>query len=162
MGAWRADAGWTIRAGARRFPALCGCSSTDTTWPDPGRVERGRNTASAARSLRGVRWHLILRAGRAGAPSKVPFRLDRHRPIFCTLHPRIWDLIGLDQLGKRYGEVVTTYWLSTAGAEGSWRDPNGNGFRRLRVRNAAQYLVRPDGYIAFRSARPTSSHSSHI
>jgi 2-polyprenyl-6-methoxyphenol hydroxylase-like FAD-dependent oxidoreductase len=68
---------------------------------------------------------------------------------------RIWDPLGLDQLRKRYGEVVTTYCLSTTGTEGSLRDHTGDAFTRLGVRDAAQYLVRPDGYIAFRSAGRT-------
>lgn len=34
-------------------------------------------------------------------------------------------------------------------------DENGNAFARLGVRDAAHYLVRPDGYIAFRCAGPT-------
>ncbi len=69
--------------------------------------------------------------------------------------PRIWDPTGLDQLRKRYGEVLTTYCLSATGADGSLRDQNGNAFLRLGVRDAAHYLVRPDSYIAFRSAGRT-------
>jgi hypothetical protein len=63
--------------------------------------------------------------------------------------------IGLDQLRKRYGHVVTTYCLSTTGADGALHDQNGRAFTRLGVRDAAQYLVRPDGHIAFRSAGHT-------
>jgi hypothetical protein len=50
--------------------------------------------------------------------------------------------------------VVTTYCLSTTGADGL-HDQNGRAVTRLGVRDAAQYLVRPDGYIAFRSAGHT-------
>jgi hypothetical protein len=65
--------------------------------------------------------------------------------------PRSWDPVGLDQLRKRYGKVVKTHWLSTTGADGSFLDRTGNAFLRLGVGDAAQYLVRPDGYIALRS-----------
>jgi hypothetical protein len=34
-------------------------------------------------------------------------------------------------------------------------DENGHAFARLGVRDAVQYLVRPDGYVAFRSAGRT-------
>jgi 2-polyprenyl-6-methoxyphenol hydroxylase-like FAD-dependent oxidoreductase len=68
---------------------------------------------------------------------------------------RIWNHLGLDQLRKRYGAVVAMYCLSTSGADGSFHDQNGHAFTRLGVRDAAQYLVRPDGYIAFRSASRT-------
>jgi hypothetical protein len=78
----------------------------------------------------------------------------RHALLLCG-DPRSWDPVGLDQLRKRYGKVVMTHWLSTTGADGSLRDRNGNAFLRLGVRDAAQYLVRPDGYIALRSAGRT-------
>jgi 2-polyprenyl-6-methoxyphenol hydroxylase-like FAD-dependent oxidoreductase len=66
-----------------------------------------------------------------------------------------FDPIGLGHVRTRYGPVVTTYSLSTTGADGSLHDQNGYAFTRLGVRDAAQYLVRPDGYIAFRSAGRT-------
>jgi hypothetical protein len=66
--------------------------------------------------------------------------------------PRAWNPVALHQLRQRYGAVVAACSLSTDGADGSWRDANRNAFLRLGVREAAQYLVRPDGYIAFRSA----------
>jgi hypothetical protein len=34
-------------------------------------------------------------------------------------------------------------------------DKKGHAFARLGVRDAVQYLVRPDGYIAFRAAGRT-------
>jgi hypothetical protein len=50
---------------------------------------------------------------------------------------------------------MSTYFLSAPGFEGTMVDENGNAFACLGVRHAAQYLVRPDGYIAFRCAGPT-------
>lgn len=69
--------------------------------------------------------------------------------------PRTWDSASLHELRQRYGAIVATPYLSTDGAGGSWRDANGDAYLRLGVREAAQYLVRPDGYIAFRSAGRT-------
>jgi len=68
-------------------------------------------------------------------------------------HP--WDTGELDRLRERYGRVLKTYCLSPLGAEGSLVDEKGHAFARLGVRDAAQYLVRPDGYIAFRCAGRT-------
>lgn len=69
--------------------------------------------------------------------------------------PRAWDSTSLHELRRRYGALVATCNVSTDGADGSWRDVNGDAYLRLGVRDAAQYLVRPDGYIAFRSAGRT-------
>jgi hypothetical protein len=74
--------------------------------------------------------------------------------LLCGDSPT-WDQAGLAQLRKHYGQIVTTHCLGTTGADGSWRDQKGHAFERLAVRDAAQYLVRPDGYIAFRSAGRT-------
>jgi hypothetical protein len=50
---------------------------------------------------------------------------------------------------------MSTYRLSAPGYEGTLVDEKGHAFARLGVRDAAQYLVRPDGYIAFRCAGRT-------
>jgi hypothetical protein len=42
--------------------------------------------------------------------------------------------------------------LNASGSDGSLVDQKGHAFARLGVQQTAQYLVRPDGYIAFRSA----------
>ena len=44
------------------------------------------------------------------------------------------------------------YCLSPAGSDSPLVDEKGSAFARLGVRNAAHYLVRPDGYIGFRIA----------
>jgi 2-polyprenyl-6-methoxyphenol hydroxylase-like FAD-dependent oxidoreductase len=65
------------------------------------------------------------------------------------------DARELDRLRERYGPVLKTYCLRPFGAAGSLVDEKGHAFARLGVRDTAQYLVRPDGYIAFRSAGRT-------
>jgi hypothetical protein len=45
--------------------------------------------------------------------------------------------------------------VTATGSDGSLVDEKGHAFARLGVRDAAQYLMRPDGYITFRSAGRT-------
>jgi hypothetical protein len=66
-----------------------------------------------------------------------------------------WDARELDRLRERYGRVMAMHDLNATGSDGSLVDEKGHAFARLGVREAAQYLVRPDGYIAFRSAGRT-------
>jgi 2-polyprenyl-6-methoxyphenol hydroxylase-like FAD-dependent oxidoreductase len=78
-----------------------------------------------------------------------------HLALLLCGNSRSWDSRELDRLRERYGRVMTPYCLSTPGSDGSLVDEKGNAFARLGVRDTAQYLVRPDGYIAFRSAGRT-------
>lgn len=66
-----------------------------------------------------------------------------------------WNAGELDRLRERYGRVLKTYCLSPFGAGGSLVDEKGHAFAHLGVQDTAQYLVRPDGYIALRSAGRT-------
>ena len=75
-----------------------------------------------------------------------------HLALLLCGDARSWDSVELDRLGERYGRVMTTYCLSPSGSDGPLVDEKGNAFARLGVQDTAQYLVRPDGYIAFRSA----------
>jgi 2-polyprenyl-6-methoxyphenol hydroxylase-like FAD-dependent oxidoreductase len=78
-----------------------------------------------------------------------------HLALLLCGDSRHWDSLELDRLRERYGRVMATHCLSTTGADGSLVDQKGHAFARLGVRDTAQYLVRPDGYIAFRSAGRT-------
>ena len=78
-----------------------------------------------------------------------------HLALLLCGDARRWDSIELDRLGERYGRVMSTFCLSPSGSDGPLVDEKGNAFARLGVHDAAQYLVRPDGYIAFRSAGRT-------
>jgi 2-polyprenyl-6-methoxyphenol hydroxylase-like FAD-dependent oxidoreductase len=78
-----------------------------------------------------------------------------HLALLLCGDSRDWDLRGLDGLRERYGRVMATYWLGPPGSERSFVDEKGDVFARLGVRDTAQFLVRPDGYIAFRSAAST-------
>jgi 2-polyprenyl-6-methoxyphenol hydroxylase-like FAD-dependent oxidoreductase len=62
-----------------------------------------------------------------------------------------WDRDRLDALASRYGAFFTCFTLGRTADEGDdLVDESGDAFRRLGVDDFAQYLVRPDGYIAFR------------
>jgi 2-polyprenyl-6-methoxyphenol hydroxylase-like FAD-dependent oxidoreductase len=63
-----------------------------------------------------------------------------------------WDSRQLDRLRERYGRVVSLRFLSPSESAAALVDRTGDASARLGVRDAAQYLVRPDGYIAFRCA----------
>lgn len=64
-----------------------------------------------------------------------------------------WDQAQLDALAVVYREYLTPRFLSRRGAPGAdIVDVSGVALKLLGVDEAAQYLVRPDGYIAFRCA----------
>jgi hypothetical protein len=87
-----------------------------------------------------------------------------HLSLLLCGDPRIWDASRVAQLGERYQDVVRTYALAgvrfaeAPGGGGSAAlpassllvDNQGEAFARLGVRDASQYLVRPDGYVGFR------------
>jgi hypothetical protein len=68
---------------------------------------------------------------------------------------RHWDSRELDRLRERYGRVMAMHCLNASGPDGSLVDEKGHALARLGVLDTVQYLVRPDGYIAFRSAART-------
>lgn len=72
--------------------------------------------------------------------------------------PSHWNPFELDRLRAKYGRVLTTHSLTAPASGGSLVDEKGIAFDRLGVRAAAQYLVRPDGYIAFRAAGSSFEH----
>jgi hypothetical protein len=64
----------------------------------------------------------------------------------------LWNrerLLGRDLLDRRRAALVRWFVSPTSGA---LIDHTGDAFKRLAVRDAAQYLIRPDGYIAYRCA----------
>jgi 2-polyprenyl-6-methoxyphenol hydroxylase-like FAD-dependent oxidoreductase len=78
-----------------------------------------------------------------------------HLALLLCGDPRHWDARELDRLTERYGPLLKTYTLSRLGSDGSLIDEKGDAFARLGVQGSAQYLVRPDGHIAFRSGGRT-------
>jgi Aromatic-ring hydroxylase, C-terminal len=65
--------------------------------------------------------------------------------------PLGWDGNRMAALRGRYAGLVATHQLAREAAPGILHDLDGQTFRRLGIRSAALYLVRPDGYIGYRS-----------
>jgi hypothetical protein len=63
-----------------------------------------------------------------------------------------WDTSHLDQLVNRYPSLLTVHHLSRQPSAGALVDETGDTLTLLAGAEGAQYLIRPDGYIAFRCA----------
>jgi 2-polyprenyl-6-methoxyphenol hydroxylase-like FAD-dependent oxidoreductase len=61
-----------------------------------------------------------------------------------------WNIPQLGELGRTFSEVLVITHLSRDNPEEGFVDPNGETLARLGVEQTAQYLIRPDGHIAFR------------
>jgi 2-polyprenyl-6-methoxyphenol hydroxylase-like FAD-dependent oxidoreductase len=62
-----------------------------------------------------------------------------------------WAGEQLAALSDRHGGVVAVHRLAREAATGNLHDGDGQAFARLGVDRVAQYLVRPDGHIGYRS-----------
>ena len=71
--------------------------------------------------------------------------------LLCGEHGD-WDEESPAALRERYRGLVVVHRLTREAATGVLHDPDGTALHRLGVEGAAQYLVRPDGYIAYRCA----------
>ena len=96
--------------------------------PDGGILRDGQSTF-LQKELSGPRFHLLL----CGSPGE-------------------WDAGQLLALRSRYAGLVAIHTLTRADQAGELIDPTGAVFARLGVRDAAQYLVRPDGHVGYRCA----------
>jgi 2-polyprenyl-6-methoxyphenol hydroxylase-like FAD-dependent oxidoreductase len=61
-----------------------------------------------------------------------------------------WERPRLDELVSQYGKLIGTHHLSSNPSAGGTLLGDGTVLAALGAENGAQYLVRPDGYIAFR------------
>jgi 2-polyprenyl-6-methoxyphenol hydroxylase-like FAD-dependent oxidoreductase len=62
-----------------------------------------------------------------------------------------WNSDQLAGLAERYAGLVAVHRLAREAGPGVLHDIRGEAFARLGVERAAQYLVRPDGHIGYRS-----------
>jgi 2-polyprenyl-6-methoxyphenol hydroxylase-like FAD-dependent oxidoreductase len=64
--------------------------------------------------------------------------------------PTAWAPDGLAALHAAYPDLLTLRFLTRSALAGALVDADGDALTRLDVRETAQYLVRPDGHVAFR------------
>lgn len=63
-----------------------------------------------------------------------------------------WNPNGVSSLGERFEPLLRVHHLARRTSPGTFVDEGGAALARLGVDAAAQYLLRPDGYVAFRCA----------
>ncbi|HEX8904777.1 MAG TPA: FAD-dependent monooxygenase [Longimicrobiaceae bacterium] len=66
--------------------------------------------------------------------------------------PAGWDGARVDEVRARCAAPLAVHHLAAEPAPGVLADAGGEALARLAVRDDAQYLVRPDGHVAFRCA----------
>ena len=130
-------------------PSPSSASTTAQPGRPGGRAEaqpRAEGRRSAPRRPHRPRRTGLLAAGSPGRaelpppPLRARRRLGRQR---------------LAALRSRYAGLVAVHRLARDATPGDLHDADGQAFARLGVERAAQYLVRPDGHIGYRSAAPT-------
>lgn len=70
----------------------------------------------------------------------------------------VWDAQRLAAFARRRKKLITVYHLTRRPSSGALVDESGEALMMLGVRDVAQYLVRPDGYIAFRCGGSDLDH----
>jgi 2-polyprenyl-6-methoxyphenol hydroxylase-like FAD-dependent oxidoreductase len=96
--------------------------------PD-ARVRRGTDVGWLHEELNGPNVHLLLCGPKAG-----------------------WSQDALNLLMRRFSGLLAVRFLTLDANEGAIEDAEGHAFARLGIEVAGQYLVRPDGHVAFRCA----------
>ena len=98
--------------------------------PDSEVTRNGRST-TLQRELSGPCFHLLLCESTAVWQSRAAQLTD---------------------LAARHADVLRVHRLTRSAAPDALADQSGHALSRLGVRDAAQYLVRPDGYVGYRCA----------
>ena len=91
----------------------------------------------------------ITRDGRPGWLQDA-LAAPTHHLLLCG-SPEAWDREQLRALSDRYSGVVSVHRLTREVGSGVLQDDDRKAFARLGVDDAAQYLVRPDGHVGYRS-----------
>jgi 2-polyprenyl-6-methoxyphenol hydroxylase-like FAD-dependent oxidoreductase len=71
-----------------------------------------------------------------------------------------WDDDEIERFADRWSKVVTVHRLTREPGADVLHDERGDALRRLDAEEGAQYLVRPDGHVAFRSGRSHLAQAS--
>lgn len=114
---------------AEGTPSLRSGPRAGDRLPDAELTRDGRRT-TLQRELVGPWFHLLL----------------------CGSRVDHWDAHAIAEISSRCGTRVAASHLTRATAPDVLVDASGVAFVRLGVRDTGQYLVRPDGYIAYRCA----------
>ena len=109
-------------------PGIEGGPKAGDRFPDAP-VTVGDRSTWLQRELRGPKFHLLLCG-----------------PL------ESWDDAGVAQIERTYGDLLSVRHLVRCGPAPQIADATGAAHALLCVRAGAQYLVRPDGYIGYRSA----------
>ena len=96
--------------------------------PDANLDRNGRAT-HLLKEVRGPSYHLLL----------------------CAT-PEDWNADDVADLRATYRDILILHYLSPKFADNVLVDSSGEALKRLGIRGAGQYLIRPDGYIAYRCA----------
>ena len=96
-------------------------------FPDAKVSVRGKAT-TLHRQLRGPRFHLLL----CGPETS-------------------WGASEIIELETKYGDLLSIRHLARDGSESALLDPTGGALDLLGVRSVGSYIVRPDGYVSYRS-----------
>jgi hypothetical protein len=119
----------------RRSPIVAEGEPLLHRGPKPGdrladaRVKRSGRTTYLQQELAGPQLHLLLCGPMAA-----------------------WDSRSVGELGGRFRGLLVSTHLTRDESDQVLVDPDGEALSRLGVENTAQYLVRPDGHVAFRCA----------
>lgn len=65
--------------------------------------------------------------------------------------PDEWEEVRIGNLRERYEGVVVVHWMAREGGPRVLVDRVGEALRQLGIERLGLYLVRPDGYVAYRS-----------
>ena len=91
------------------------------------------------------------RVHRSGHSAYLQQELSRPRVILLLCGPvSAWNADDLEVLANRFRQVLEVTYLSRDDAEGVLVDVDGDVLAQLGVENTAQYVIRPDGHVAFR------------
>lgn len=90
---------------------------------------------------------------RDGMPSRLHEALATPRFHLLLCGPTApWNARQLACVRERFDVVIDVHTISPERDTSALRDPDGVLLRRLGARPSAQYLIRPDGHVAYRSA----------
>src|SRR5690606_11033803 len=73
-----------------------------------------------------------------------------HLALLLCGDPDVWNSARLAALRVRHPDLLRVYHVDRRAAHNVLVDATGEAFEMLGVRSSAQYLIRPDGHVAFR------------